>query len=74
MKVKSPYNPTPEDLLAVPSVDINFVESYVFDYNRFLSPEKNGYVRMNIFYSNLTSLAKIKLIVAQFKKMTRTIP
>ena len=53
--------------------DIDFVESYVFDYNRFISPGKTGYVRLHIFYSDLTSLAEIKGVISQFKKTSRTI-
>ena len=59
---------TEKDLYKVLPEDIDFVESYVFDYNRFLSPGKTGYVRLHIFYSDLTSLPEIQGIVSQFKK------
>ena len=32
------------DLLPTLPEDIDFVESYVYDYNRFIQPGKNGYV------------------------------
>lgn len=51
----------------LPEDDIDFVESYVFGYSRLLAPGKNGYVRLRIFYTDLTSLAEIKGVIAQFK-------
>ena len=47
--------------------DIDFVESYIFDYNRFLALGKNLYVKLNIFYSDLTNLSDIKSAVIQLK-------
>ena len=57
-----------EDLMTVLPDDIDFVESYVFDYNRFLGAGKTGYVRLHIFYSDLTSVSEIESVVSQFKK------
>ena len=44
--------PKLEDLFTDLPEDIDLVEYYVFDYNRFLASGKIGYVRMNIFYNN----------------------
>ena len=60
--------PSDTDLLTVLPKNIDFVESYVYDYNRFLSPGKTGYVRLNIYYSDLTSVSDIQSVVSQFKK------
>ena len=38
--------------------DIDFVKSYVFDYNRFI-----------IFYTEATTKAEIQAVAAQFKKI-----
>ena len=57
-----------QDLYKTLPEDIDFVESYVFDYNRFLSPGKTGYVRLHIFYSDSTSVSEIQGVVSQFKK------
>ena len=48
--------------------DVDLVESYVFGYNRFISPGKTGYVRLHIFFSDFTSLAEIQGVISQFKK------
>ena len=47
---------TPKDLLVVLPEDIDFVEPFVFYYNRSMGPEKKGYVRMYIYYSDLINL------------------
>jgi len=60
--------PADSDLLKLLPKDVDFVESYVYDYNRFISPGKTGYVRLNIYYSDLTSISDIKSVVSQFKK------
>ena len=39
----------------------------MFDFNRFLSLGKTGYVRMNIFYSDETNLAEIKGVIDNFR-------
>eukprot|EP00555_Chaetoceros_dichaeta_P000547 CAMPEP_0198276746 /NCGR_PEP_ID=MMETSP1447-20131203/65472_1 /TAXON_ID=420782 /ORGANISM="Chaetoceros dichaeta, Strain CCMP1751" /LENGTH=257 /DNA_ID=CAMNT_0043971709 /DNA_START=2739 /DNA_END=3509 /DNA_ORIENTATION=+ len=36
--------PVDSDLLKLLPKDVDFVESYVYDYNRFISPGKTGYV------------------------------
>lgn len=48
--------------------NIDIVESYVFNFNRFLSPGKTGYVRLQIFFSDHTNLAELRGVIAQFKK------
>jgi hypothetical protein len=55
------------DLLTELPEDVDFVESYVFDFNRFLALGKTGYVRLNIFYSEETSLLEIKGVIDQFR-------
>ena len=57
-----------EDLLTVLPENIDFVESYVFDYNIFLGAGKTGYVRLHIFFSDQTSVPEIESVVSQFKK------
>ena len=56
-----------KDLLKTLPEDVDFVESYVYDYNRFIQPGKNGYVRLLIFYSDRTSVQEISSVVSQFK-------
>ena len=56
------------DLFTTFPEDIDLVESYVYDYNRFISLGKTGYVRLRIFYADSTSPAEIQGIAAQFKK------
>ena len=65
---KSKYHPDPTDLLTELLEDINFVESYVFDYNQFIDSGKTGYIRMQIFYTGATNKAEIQAVVSQFKK------
>ena len=55
------------DLLSELPEDIDFVETYVYDFNRFLSLDKNGYVRLNFFYSDSTCLPEIEQVISQFK-------
>ena len=55
------------DLLTELPEDIDFVETYVYDFNRFLAYGKNGYVRLNFFYSDSTSLPEIEQVISQFK-------
>ena len=65
---KSNYHPDPTYLVTELPEDIDFVESYVFDCNRFIHPGKTGYVRMQNFYTEATNEAEIQAVVAQFKK------
>ena len=60
--------PLDEDLLKALPHDVDFVESYIYDYNRFMSSGKTGYVRLNIYYSDLTSVSDIQSVVSQFKQ------
>ena len=55
------------DLIKVLPEDVDFVEAYVYDFNRFLNLGKFGYVRLNIFYSDETSLPEIKGVIDQFR-------
>ena len=55
------------DLITELPEDIDFVETYVYDFNRFLAFGKNGYVRLNFFYSESTSLPEIEQVISQFK-------
>ena len=55
------------DLLTELPEDIDFVETYIYDFNRFLSLEKNGYVRLNFYYSDDTCLPEIEQVISQFK-------
>ena len=49
--------------------DVDIVERYIHDYNRFVSPGQNQYVRMNIFYNNTkTSVSEIECVINGFKK------
>ena len=59
---------TAKDLIKTLPVDIDFVESFISGYNRFISPGKIAYVRIHVFYSNLTNLAEIQAVTATFKK------
>ena len=61
-------DPKEEELLTILPEDIDFVELYVFDFNRFLAPVKIRYVRLNMFNSDLTSIPDIQLVVIQFRK------
>ena len=56
-----------KDLLKVLPEDIDFVESYVFDYNRFISPGKTGYVQLHIFFSDSTNISEITSVIHLFK-------
>jgi hypothetical protein len=49
-----------KDLLKELPEEVNFVETYVYDYSRFLRLGKTGYVRLHVFYSEETSLAEIQ--------------
>ena len=64
IKEKDLYKALPED--------VDFVEYYIFNYNRFLAPGKTGYVRLHIFFSDLTSLAEIQGVISQLKKQGNT--
>jgi hypothetical protein len=57
-----------KDLLKILPENIDFAESYVYDYNRFISPGKTGYVRLHIYFSNFTSVSEILGVTSQFKK------
>ena len=56
-----------KDLVRELPEDVDFVESYVYGYSRFLRLGKTGYVRLHIFYSEDTSLAEIKSVINQFR-------
>ena len=55
------------DLITELPEDIDFAETYVYDFNRFLSFGKNGYVRLQFYYSDTTSLPEIEQVISQFK-------
>ena len=57
-----------EDLLTELPEDVDFVESYIFDYNIVWHREKPGYVKLNIYYTDLTSIPDIQSVVIQLKK------
>ena len=57
-----------KDLFKTLPENIDLVESYIYDYNRFISPGKTGYVRLNIYFSNDTSVSEILGVTSQFKK------
>ena len=63
-------DPKEEDLLTILPEDTDFVESYVFDYNRSLALDTIRCVRLNMFYSDLISVLYIQLVVIQLKKST----
>ena len=49
--------------------NIDVVEKYVFDYNRFLSPGKNIYCRIKLVYNpNKTSSSEIESVISNFRK------
>ena len=56
-----------KDLIKELPEEVNFVESYVYDYSRFLRLGKTGYVRLHVFYSEETSLAEIQSVIEQFR-------
>ena len=56
-----------KDLVKELPEEVNFVESYVYDYSRFLRLGKTGYVRLHVFYSEETSLAEIQSVIDQFR-------
>ena len=57
-----------KDLFKTLPENIDLVESYVYDYNRFISPGKSGYVRLNIYFSDHTCISEILGVTSQFKK------
>ena len=48
--------------------DVDTVEKYVYVFNRFVSPEERGYVRLNGYLSSKTSVGEIESIISSFKK------
>ena len=56
-----------KDLVKELPEDIDFVESYVYDYSRFLRLGKTGYVRLHVFYSEETNLSEIESVIDQFR-------
>ena len=49
--------------------DVDTVEWYVHDFNRFISPGKNLYCRLHLYYnSGKTSIAEIESVLSSFKK------
>ena len=48
--------------------DVDIVERYVFDFNRFISPDERAYVRLHGYYSPKTSICEIESIISGFKK------
>ena len=48
--------------------DVDRVEKYAFDFNRFISPGDRAYCRLHIFYDDSTNLAEINSIISGFKK------
>ena len=66
------WNPEPGDtnkfLKELPE-DVDIVEKYAHDFNRFLSPGKKLYCQLNVFYnSSRTSIAEIESVISGFKK------
>ena len=55
------------DLLTELPNDVDFVESYTFDFNRFIQPGKNGYVRLHLYYTSTTSTSEIQSVCSQFR-------
>ena len=49
--------------------NVDTVEKYVYDYNRFLSPGKNLYCRIKLVYNpNKTSSSEIESVISTFRK------
>ena len=49
--------------------DVDVVEKYAHDFNRFISPGKNLYCRLNLFFNpNKTSISEIDSVIAGFRK------
>ena len=46
--------------------DVDVVEKYAFDFNRFISPGDRAYCRLHIFYDDSTNLAEINSIISGF--------
>ena len=59
--------PRSTDLFTTLPIDLDFVESYIFDFNIFIQPGKNGYVRLQIYYFPLTSTSEIQSVCSQFR-------
>ena len=59
--------PKLKDLLTELPIDVDFVESYIYDFNRFIQPGKNGYVRPHIYYSSATSPSEIQSVCSLFR-------
>ena len=58
----------PKFLTELPK-DVDIVEKYVFDFNRFISPGGRMYCRINIFYNDSkTSISEIEGVISGFKK------
>ena len=49
--------------------DVDVVEKHAYNFNRFISPGKNLYCRLNLFYNlTRTSVSEIESIIVGFKK------
>ena len=48
--------------------DIDIVERYVYDFNRFISPGERVYYRLNVYYTSDTSISEIESVVQNFRK------
>ena len=49
--------------------NVDVVEKYVYDYSRFISPGRNLYCRLNLFYNTKkTSQSEIECVIAGFKQ------
>ena len=62
-----PYSKSKPLLTEFPE-DVDTVEKYVYEFNRFISPGDRGYVRLNGYFSSKTSIGEIESIISSFKK------
>ena len=46
--------------------DVDIVERYIFDFNRFVSPGERTYVHLHRYYSTKTSICEIEAIISGF--------
>ena len=57
----------PKDVLTELPEDVDFIESYIFNYNHFIPLDRTGNIHVHIFYLDFTNLAEIQAIVTQIK-------
>ena len=57
-----------DKLLSKLPEDIDLVERYVSDFNRFISPDPRAYCRIHLYYGDKINMTQIELVIQGFKK------